>query len=695
MPTVHFGRKDEASFELEASPDLFAVRTRSGRPLTRGTSPVASPWSAHVTDCSLVLDFPEAGVRVYRAPLRRGGPSLEARKTALRAAPDVRFAGGVLVDAQSKAPVLYTENLFVKFVDSADPAACRAVLQAAGLTVKDEPRYAVNAFVCAAPEGTGQAVFDIAQTLLQRPDVEFSHPELIRERSARLIFAQQWHLKKTRVGQVDIDAHANVEAAHAITRGEGVTVAVIDDGIDIDHVEFTGAGKIVAPQDMLPRSDNPRPRLAVNNHGTACAGVAVANGSTGASGVAPAARLMPIRLQAGLGSMAEAEAFRYAADQGADIISCSWGPPDGNWWDPSDPAHQAVAPLPASTRLAMDYAATQGRGGKGCVLLFAAGNGNESVDNDGYASHPAVLAVAACNDRGRRAVYSDFGRAIWCSFPSSDFELPEANHPAPLTPGIWTTDRSGAPGYNRGRGGPGGEGDAAGLFTNSFGGTSSACPGAAGVAALVLAVQPGLRRSDVADVLRRACDRIDPQAGAYDATGRSALYGWGRVNALRAVELARPQPRNEVTVSRRFDAPLPDLGTVRFALDVSEETPVQAVSAAVDLLHSYIGDLVISLLPPPGLRLPAVVLHRRAGGTRNSLKQVYDAQNTPALAAFAGKACAGRWTLQVQDAAAQDSGTLASFSLRLVLAAPGAVAPAVAPPARKRAAASKRARRAA
>lgn len=669
MPTVHFGRKDEASFELEASPDLFAVRTRSGRPLTRSASPVASPWSAHVADCSLVLDFPEAGVRVYRAPTRRGGPSLQARKNALRAAPDVRFAGGVLVDAKSKAPVLYTENLFVKFVDSADPAACRAVLQAAGLAIKNEPAYAVNAFFCAAPEGTGQQVFDIAQALLQRPDVEYSHPELIRERRARLIFAPQWHLKKTRVGQVEIDAHANVEAAHAVTRGEGVTIAVIDDGIDIDHIEFAGNGKIVAPQDMLPRGADPRPRLAGNNHGTACAGVAVANGSTGASGVAPAARLMPIRLQAGLGSMVEAEAFRYAADQGADIISCSWGPPDGDWWDPADPNHRAVAPLPASTRLAMDYAATLGRGGKGCVLMFAAGNGNESVDNDGYASHPAVLAIAACNDRGQRAIYSDFGRAIWCSFPSNDFELPEASHPAPLTPGIWTTDRGGAAGYNRG---VASSGDAAGLFTNSFGGTSSACPGAAGVAALILAVQPGLRRSDVADLLKSACDRIDPQGGRYDAAGRSAFYGWGRLNALRAVELARPQPRNEVTVSRRFDAPLPDLGTVRFTLDVTESTPVQAVSVALDLAHSYIGDLVVTLLPPATTRVPSMVLHQRAGGTRNSLKKVYDSQSTPALAALGGKVCAGRWTLQVQDAEAQDSGTLASFSVRLVLGPAGA-----------------------
>ena len=150
----------------------------------------------------------------------------------------------------------------------------------------------------------------------------------------------------------------------------------------------------------------------------------------------------------GLGSIHEAEAFRWAADNGADVISCSWGPADGEWWDPKDPRHTRFVALPASTRDALDYAVTNGRGGKGCVVLFAAGNGNESVDNDGYASYDKVVAVAACNDQSKRSVYSDFGKAVWCAFPSSDFGHPPFNHPEPLTPGIWTTDRLGNFGYN-------------------------------------------------------------------------------------------------------------------------------------------------------------------------------------------------------------------------------------------------------
>src|SRR4029077_4663055 len=394
----------------------------------------------------------------------------------------------------------------------------------------------------------GRKVFDVAQALLQRDDVEYCHPELIRPRARKTVFAQQWHLRKTTINGLTVDAHANVEAAHQVTRGEGVTIAIIDDGVDIDHPEFASAGKIVAPRDATLLTDNPRPKDLFgtgpdngDNHGTACAGVATGNGARGASGVAPAAKLMPIRLASGLGSQREGDAFFWAAEPGADVISGSWGPEEGRGWKLDDPKHRQFVALPASTRLAIDRVTTTGRGGKGCVVLFAAGNGNESVDNDGYASYAKVTAVAACNDTGRRSVYSDFGNAVWCAFPSNDIEYAPFSQPKPLTAGIWTVDRSGSAGYNTGTNA---DGDAEGLFTDSFGGTSSACPGAAGGAALVLSVNPVLKWNEVKDLLKRACDRIDPQGGQYDAAGHSAKYGYGRLNARTAVDLAQPQPRN-------------------------------------------------------------------------------------------------------------------------------------------------------
>lgn len=678
MPKFHFGRKDEPATWLEESPDMIAVRTKSRHSLRSG--PVMAAEAMALGRGEMVARFEDAGVEVYQMG-NASTAAMAERKAELRATPDVQFAGSVLVDPDSGKPVIYSENLFVKFEDDADPQEAAEVLRQHGLTVKRQLEMAANSFFVAAPEGTGQRVFEIAETLLAREDVEFAHPELLREKRSRGIFPQQWHLGSTTVGSVAVAAGANVAAAHRVTEGAGVTIAVIDDGVDIDHIEFQGAGKVVAPREASlplhraggtevdPRALDPRPRFSGDRHGTACAGVACARGFAGACGVAPAARLMPIRSAAALGSIAEAEAFQWAADHGADVISCSWGPADGDWSDPEDPVHRERVPLPASTRVAIDYALTRGRGGKGCVVLFAAGNGNESVDNDGYASYPGVVAVAACNDRGKRSVYSDFGAAVWCSFPSNDFELAAEGRPRPLTRGIWTVDRGGSFGYN-----PGGNtsrGDAAGQFTDSFGGTSSACPGAAGVAALVIARNPALTGAEVREILRRSCEKIDMAGGAYDSGGRSDLYGYGRLDAAAAVALAGTvgEELTRREIGAIFNAPIPDLETVEVSLTVGDGEKVADFAVQVELLHTFVGDLEIKLAPPPELASPEIVLHDRAGGATRNLEKIWRASDLAGLGALRGRSFAGKWTLKVADRAARDQGTLVRFALSLALEA--------------------------
>ena len=528
MPEVRYGGGNGKTVQLEVDPDLVAVRVRRGGSLREG--PVPRPEAGLLDEMETVLSFPEVSVEVYRRR-EQASHSMEDVRRQLNESPSTRFAGRVLVDQHSREPVLYTENLFVKFRDDKSREQSLAVLREAGLTVKRELPYATNAFFVAAPEGTGQRVFDITDGLLRREDVEYCHAELVRRLGRRTIFPQQWHLKATTVGSQWVSASANVEAAHTIAQGEGVTIAVIDTGIDIDHEEFSSLDKIIAPWDATANDTNPRPNSRAEKHGTACAGVACGEGRFGASGVAPRAKLMPLRMISQLGSQAEADAFFWAAENGADVISCSWGPPCGAWFDPDDPLHTTEFPLPDSTRLAIDYAVTNGRGGLGCVVFFAAGNGNESVDNDGYSSYERVLAVAASNDRNRRSVYSDFGEAVFCAFPSQDFEFPEEGRPAPLTPGIWTTDRMGKVGYS------------ADNYTNSFGGTSSACPGAAGVAALVLSSNEALHWEEVKNILRLSCDPIDQEDGQYDEKGHSPFYGYGRLNAEKAARSAGGQTR--------------------------------------------------------------------------------------------------------------------------------------------------------
>jgi subtilisin family serine protease len=651
MIEYRYGGKKGQRLRLREAADLVVVRTRRRVGMER----LALSRGARilVEQAQSVLRFPHAGVEI----LRLEKAVQDEVRGMLNAEPELQFAGRVLADPKSRAPVLYTENLFVKFEDDVSPRECRRTIKKMGLAVKRELDYARNAFFVGAPEGSGRKVFDLASDLLELEIVELCHPELVREMAQRQVFRGQWHLKAMTIAGQRIDAHVQAELAWDLSQGEGITIAVVDDGCDVDHEEFRSPGKVVAPRDVTRRRDDARP-LSGNDHGTPCAGVACADGRFGASGVAPLARLLPIRLVSGLGSQAEADAFVWAAQHGADVISCSWGPVDGRWWDPSDPLHDQVTPLPDSTRLAIDWAIRNGRNGRGCVITWAAGNGNESVDNDGYASYPDVIAVAASNDRGTRSVYSDFGEAIWCAFPSNDMA-------GALTTGIWTTDRSGSAGNNPGNEGAG---DAAGNYTNAFGGTSSSCPGAAGIAALVLARNPDLRYDEVKDLLRRCCDRIDEAEGGYDAEGHSHKYGYGRLNARRAVELADPvRPAYVGVYTAYHEVPIEDFRTSHITVAVGDAGPIQNIEVEVDIEHSYIGDLVVRVLPPADTQSGPILLHDRQGGGSRNLKARYDPVNAPALSQLVGRNAGGDWVLEVSDKARADTGRILSFSVRLFL----------------------------
>jgi len=660
MVEVRYGGQNGQRYELAISDEHVVVRTENRSPLLGQrpfeVAPVSIAARSILNQFELTARFRQAGVEILRAKVPTQGVALRDRARAiLNEEPKVEFAGRVLVDPRSQEPVIYTENLFVKFDNRQDSGGCEEVLGRYNLTIKRKLEYARNAYFVSAPANTGLAIFDIAERLLNEQSVELCHPELVRELRPRQVFPQQWHLKQTTINGKVINAHANVEAAWKLSDGTGTIIAIIDDGVDLNHEEFRSSGKIVAPRDATRKTNDPSPGND-DNHGTACAGVACANGNFGASGVAPGAKLMPIRLASALGSQNEADAFVWAAQNGADVISCSWGPADGVWFEPNDPLHNQKVPLPDSTRLAIDFAINKGRNGKGCVVLFAAGNGNESVDNDGYASYQNVIAVAACNDYGTRSAYSDFGKAIWCAFPSNNGDTSQ-------TTGIWTTDRSGVVGYNSGKVSLG---DTAGNYTNEFGGTSSACPGAAGVAALIIARNPNLRWDEVRDIIKHSCDRIDRVGGKYDANDRSPFYGYGRINAFKAVELAKPNQPSAVGIFQAVqDVPIADLQTSKLPLAIANTNLIKSIKVTVDIEHTYIADLIVTLNPPAQTGVSPIILHDRLGGSSDNIKTTYDEVNTPKLAAFKGKNPQGNWTLEVQDKANLDTGKIRSFTIEI------------------------------
>lgn len=440
-------------------------------------------------------------------------PELAAeQRRALRVRSDDGRALRVFEDPETGLPIVETGEVLVQFQPDVTRPRIDALAASLGAAV-DKPlgRFARNGFSLKITDAATTAM-DVANALHGRPEVRFAHPNFLWPIRPNFVpndplYAQQWNLKNTGQtgGPAGIDL--GLEAAWNLTKGGGVRIAIFDDGVDIDHEEFVG--KVTGGYDYYDNDNDPRP-VGFDKHGTACAGVALAKGNNGVgvSGVAPDALLVPVRVyatqDAGGASLFEisrlAQAFGDVADAGVEVINCSWFT-----------AHFDLL------NTAIDYAATQGRGGKGCVLVFSSGNDNTQVRNTNpQATNATVICVAASTDLDVRAPYSNYGPEVDLTAPSSGDTL-----------NVLTTDRTGADGYS-------------GTNYTYFGGTSASAPMVAGIAALLLAAEPNLTAAQVRARLQSTAIKIDTANGAYDSNGHSDLYGHGRVNAFNALEKEAP-----------------------------------------------------------------------------------------------------------------------------------------------------------
>ena len=381
--------------------------------------------------------------------------------------------GTLLQYDQSEVFQIYTGNIYLEFQDNLSYNKVKSLLAGLDVSVKRQINFARNAYFCVPQLAEVKNIFKYCEDLLNRTEVKCCHPELVTElRSESCRFSRpvkghpsplpkDWWLKK-------VDA----KEAWKITKGKNVTIAIIDDGIEQCHRAFQY--KIVHGKDMMHHKGH-RPPLHrhTEKHGTPCASIACSS-DPNAPGIAPEANVMPIRANS-LGSIRQSEAIVWAVDNGADIISCSWGPPDGNIRRFDD--NNRPYPIPDHLKRAFEYAAEKGRNGKGCMIIFAAGNGFEPISRDGYVTPDEVLAVTACNHNDEPTVYGDYGFPIHCAFPSGDF-LKTPDNDLTLNTGILVADRMGQPSYE--------DGD----YYSLFAGTSASCPGVAGVIAPDVVGQP-------------------------------------------------------------------------------------------------------------------------------------------------------------------------------------------------------------
>ncbi len=306
------------------------------------------------------------------------------------------------------------------------------------------------------------------------------------------MFAQQWGMQ--RVG---------APRGWQIMRGvPGITVAVIDQGVELGHADLN-----LHPMSWNASTDLPD-GSPTGNHGTACAGIIGArlDNGQGVAGVAGGVRIMAIAT-ATWADADIAEGLYFAADNGARVVSMSFGVyASWNFWDFD------------LVRDALQYAHDQG-------LVLVAASGNENINVSRFpGSDGRTLCVGGSNRSDERKRIGDASLEAWwgaCFGPDVDVVAPCLEMP--------TTDRLGGAGYS------------VGDYFASFNGTSSATPVVAGLAGLLLSLRPALSNVEVREIIQSTCDKISPALYAYanvpaKPSGTwNEQVGYGRINIERAL----------------------------------------------------------------------------------------------------------------------------------------------------------------
>jgi thermitase len=618
--------------ELEQDPDLVAVRFKE---------PALHSVRARVAGEAGLANFAER-YEIPKVPFtvipvaQTATPRVErfARAAArLDASPEVARVAPVFIQGSTR--VVPAHRVLVGLADATTGPALFA--QYGGTIVRaNGAEFEVELEETRDP-------LEVATALAKAPGVTYAEPDFVtfgthlprRLRSPRDVIApldpdspKQYAIRIT-----------DAASAWNITRGNpAVVIAILDEGVDPLHEDLAGVivGTFDGTDDDTFQEPNPW-----DGHGTACAGLAAAiHNEHGIQGIGGGCSLQAIRIAFSESASANwttqnswiVRAIDWAWRNGASVLSNSWG---------GGAASNAIVN-------AFERARTQGRSGKGCVIVVAAGNLSGAVDFPG--NLPNVLTVSASNEFDEfKTKTSRDGETWWGSNfgPEVDVAAPGVHN--------WTTDITAAGGYTESG------------YTD-FNGTSSATPIVAGACGLVLSLNPALTEADVRRIIKDSADKVGPFPYVG---GRNDQFGSGRLNCRAALQLALPQQAQaSYTALHRATqtVPIRDLAASELTVEVGDQRPITDVKVHVEIAHTWIGDLEVSLVPPgPGTE--PILLHSRAGGERDDLKGSFDVASTPKLATLRGRKLPGAWTLRVRDAENGDVGAILSFSVELALSA--------------------------
>lgn len=443
------------------------------------------------------------------------------------------------------------DQVLLKKEDGADESIIKELTDKWGLK-----EYSSNVLYDIYTVSKDMDILNVANKLFESGLFEFAYPSLI----SKVTFCDdmsiypndpyfQYQVTLHNTGQSfnghtgTPDADIDAPEAWALTMGSpDIVIAVIDEGVTSDHPDLpnTRQVRLNGSNFGLGNPNDPSP-VGDDNHGNACAGViaATANNGEGIAGIAPLCKIMPVRTDSTTSPEQDAAAIRFAVDSGANIISCSW-------------VYESACPsLHSCIVAAIEYATSNN-----CLVVFAAGNTAYNLSGyNGFVCFPGnnkingLLTVGASDRYDMQANYSPTDTCIDVVAPSH-----RAYASCVYTPELegenldmWTIDIPGDNGYNPWHSKPNEcyfttgslmpyNGTNYLSYTGRFGGTSHSCPVVAGVAALVLSVNPSLTPQAVCNILKSSADKVGGYT--YNVNGRCNQMGYGRVNANNAVWLA-------------------------------------------------------------------------------------------------------------------------------------------------------------
>jgi len=416
--------------------------------------------------------------------------------------PEIEFASPLLCSEEGDT-LIFTNEIIISLEEHSLNVVDLERMFRISVIWKDP--YDTSCVVLKVPKESQLNGIEIAKRLIKENLVKWACPNFMQKINLHKVpndeyFDLQWVLPKI-----------NAPSAWDYETGSPeIIVAVFDQGVDLSHPDLaaiTVPGYDVIDNDNIPQPD---PQDA---HGTCCAGIIAAitnNNGEGVSGVAGGwgstggCKIMPIRLFSSeypSPSWSEVKyCFEWAADHGAKIISNSW----------SYKTTAQIYPIHEGMEYAVEH---------GCIILFSAGN--EADDEIPYPPNDSLcIAVGATNRYDNRWEYSNYGDSLDITAPSSALNLKGD---------IWTTDNVGNTGYYPNQcnnGSPDGD------YMGNFGGTSAACPYAAGVAALIWSKWPDIPNELVRHILEMTADDLGEP-------GWDKYYGWGRVNAYRSLDIPK------------------------------------------------------------------------------------------------------------------------------------------------------------